>query len=151
MSSLLPLILLSALSLASPLSPEAANAGSAAVNPSNEGKPASEGVTTFDGVALAGIEAAPAPEAVIASGSSIPQTGWTVTADSAQAGNPATSAIDNTTTTFWHTEFNPVLAPLPHNITINMGSSYLVGSTTYLPRQDGNSNGNIGEHVIQLR
>ena len=149
MLHLLPLILLSSVALASPISPEAANGGAAAA--STPGKPASEGVTTLDGVPLAGIPVAPAPEDVITSDASISQAGWTVTADSAQDGNPATDAIDGDTTTFWHTEFSPDLVQLPHNIVIDMGASYLVGSITYLPRQDGGSNGNIGQHVVQLR
>lgn len=31
-----------------------------------------------------------------------------------------------------------------------MGQSYLVNSIAYIPRQDGNSNGNVGEHQILL-
>ena len=151
MFSLLPLVLLFPLCPASPLSPEAANAGAASVNPATNGKPASEGTTSFDGQSLAAIAPAPAAAAVMGSSASISQTGWTVTVDSAQSGNPGTNAIDGSTTTFWHTEFSPVLAALPHQIIVDMKSNYLVGSITYLPRQDGSSNGNIGEHVISLR
>lgn len=147
MLSIIPLILFASLSFASPLSPEAANNGAASV--AQPGKPASEGKTTFDGQSLAAIQQAPSAASVQAAG--ISQAGWTVTADSAQAGNAATSAIDGNNATFWHTEFNPTLAPLPHNIVIDMKTSYLVGSITYYPRQDGSSNGNIGEHIIQLR
>ena len=41
-------------------------------------------------------------------------------------------------------------APLPHNLTIDMGQTYLVNSIAYVPRQDGDSNGNVGEHQILL-
>lgn len=41
-------------------------------------------------------------------------------------------------------------AQLPHNLTIDMGQTYLVDSTAYIPRQDGQSNGNVGEHQILL-
>ena len=149
--SLLPLILLFPLCSASPLSPEAANAGAASINPATNGKPASEGTTSFDGQSLAAIAPAPAPEAVMASAASISQAGWTVTVDSAQTGNEGTSAIDGSTTTFWHTQYSPTLDQLPHQITVDMQSNYLVGSITYLPRQDGSSNGNIGQHVISTR
>ena len=149
MWSLLPLLLLSPLSIASPISPEAANAGAASNNPSAAGKPASEGVTTFDGQDLAKIPAAPAAADVIAG--SISSAGWTAIADSAQAGNPASNVLDGDNTTIWHTEYSPDLAALPHEITLDMQSSYLIGSITYLPRQDGYSNGNIGEHIIQVR
>ena len=90
------------------------------------------------------------PSKVIKERDVIPPTGWTVTADSSEAGNPPTNVLDNNPATFWHTEYSPVTAPLPHNITIDMKTSYLVNGFTYQPRQDGNSNGNIGEHQVQL-
>ena len=149
--SLLTLILLIPLCPASPISPAAANAGAASNTDALDGKLSTEGTTTFDGASLAGIEAAPDAATVIAGDASISQAGWTVVADSAEAGNPATDAIDGDTGTFWHSEYSPDTVGLPHTITVDMGSSYLVGSTTYLPRQDGGSNGNIGQHQIQLR
>ena len=149
MLSQLAILFLSPLAIASPISPEAANAGAASVNPAAQGKPASEGVTTFDGVSLAAIQDKPSVEAVTAA--AIDRTGWTCTVDSANDGNPCTNVLDGDNTTIWHTEYNPTVADLPHQITINMQASYSVGSITYEPRQDGNSNGNIGEHVISLR
>ena len=150
MFRLLSFLLCSSLSLAIPLSPEAANAGSVAAAPAvAAGKPSSEGVTTFDGVSLAAIVEKPSVAAVTAG--AITRTGWTATADSAQNGNAASLALDGNNATFWHTEYSPTTAPLPHMITIDMTQSYLVGSITYLPRQDGSSNGNIGEHVISFR
>ena len=80
----------------------------------------------------------------------ITRTGWTVTADSFQPGNEPARVLDGDTTTFWHTAYSPVNVPLPHNITINMQKLYYVNGLSYLPRQDGNSNGNIGQHQIQL-
>lgn len=41
-----------------------------------------------------------------------------------------------------------IQAPLPHALTIDMGQIYLINSVAYIPRQDGQSNGNIGEHQI---
>lgn len=41
-------------------------------------------------------------------------------------------------------------AHLPHNLTVDMGQTYLIDSTAYIPRQDGQSNGNVGEHQILL-
>lgn len=79
-----------------------------------------------------------------------PRTGWTVAVDSFQPGNEATRVLDGDNTTFWHTGFSPVNVPLPHNITIDMQKLYYVNGLSYLPRQDGNSNGNIGQHKIQL-
>ncbi|KAL8734093.1 MAG: hypothetical protein Q9181_003322 [Wetmoreana brouardii] len=78
------------------------------------------------------------------------RTGWTVAADSSQPGNEAAKVLDGNTGTIWHTQWTPVNVPLPHNITIDMKKTYNVNGLTYLPRQDGNSNGNIGQHTIQL-
>ena len=149
MLSFVPLILFSSLSFASPLSPQAANAGAAAVPPSVQGKPSSEGVSTFDGQALAKIPSAPSVAQVQAAG--ISQAGWTVTVDSAQDGSPGTNAVDGNTNTFWHTEYSPTVAALPHTITVDTQTTNLIGSITYLPRQDGSLNGNIGQHVISIR
>ena len=142
---------LSSFSNAKPISAEAANAGAASVSAASEGKLASEGSTTYDGVALAAIPAAPAAAEVISA--AISQAGWTITVDSQNTAtnNLGTLAIDGSTTTFWHSEYSPTLVALPHTATIDMKSSYLIGSITYLPRQDGNSNGNIGQHIISIR
>ena len=82
--------------------------------------------------------------------SQTPRTGWTVTADSYELGNEPDRVLDSDTTTFWHSRYSPTTIPLPHNITINMQKLYNVNGLSYLPRQDGNSNGNIGQHQIQL-
>lgn len=148
MLSLVPFFILASLSYANPISPQAAQAGSSQAGGAR-GKPASEGATTFDGQALAAIPAAPAPAAVMAA--AIDNAGWTVTVDSEQAENPGTNAIDGNMGTIWHTQFNPTVDQLPHTFTLNMQNSYLIGSLTYQPRQDGSLNGNIGQHVIQIR
>lgn len=142
---------LSSVAHAKPISAEAANAGAASNSASTQGKLSTEGSSTYDGVALAAIPAAPAAAAVIAA--AISQAGWTIVVDSANTatGNPGTNAIDGSTSTFWHSQYQPTLIALPHNATIDMKTVSLVGSITYLPRQDGQSNGNIGQHIIQLR
>lgn len=141
----------STLSYAKPISPEAANAGAASAPPSTEGKLSTEGTSTYDGVELSSIKAAPAVSEVIAG--AISQAGWTIVVDSqdSESGAYGTNAIDGNTSTFWHSEFKPVLVPLPHNATIDMKTASLVGSITYLPRQDGEANGRIGQHIIELR
>lgn len=141
----------SSLSHAKPISAGAANAGAASNSAASQGQLSTEGISTYDGVALAAIPAAPSiAEAVSAA---ISQAGWTIVVDSenTESGNVGTNAIDNDTTTFWHSEYDPDLVQLPHTATISLGASSLIGSVSYLPRQDGNSNGNIGEHTIELR
>lgn len=76
------------------------------------------------------------------------RTGWTVNADSWQGGNEPEKVLDGNQNTFWHTQWNPNNAPMPHQITIDMKSSRYVNGITYLPRQDGSQNGNIGQHKV---
>ncbi|KAL8658854.1 MAG: hypothetical protein Q9226_000744 [Calogaya cf. arnoldii] len=64
--------------------------------------------------------------------------------------NDCDKAIDSNDNTFWHSNYTPSDAPLPHRITIDMGKIYNLRSMTVLPRQDGNSNGNIGNWRISL-
>ncbi|KAL8989593.1 MAG: hypothetical protein Q9169_008326, partial [Polycauliona sp. 2 TL-2023] len=59
-------------------------------------------------------------------------------------------AIDSNDNTYWHSQYNPTDEPLPHHITIDMGKLHAVRSLTYLPRQDGSRNGNIGNWRITL-
>ena len=80
----------------------------------------------------------------------IDRTGWQITADSFQPGNEPTNAIDASTTSIFHTQWTPVNVPLPHNLTIDMKKSYNINAVSYLPRQDGNSNGNIGQHSMYI-
>ena len=82
----------------------------------------------------------------------IDRTGWTITADSFQTGtnNEPPKAIDGDRASIFHTQWMPVNVPLPHNVTIDMKQSYNINAVSYLPRQDGNLNGNIGQHKIQL-
>jgi galactose oxidase len=74
----------------------------------------------------------------------------TIVVDSFETGNPASYAIDGNPATFWHTEYNPVEVPLPHHAIIDLGTTQNLNGFTYLPRQDGNLNGNIGQHTIEL-
>ena len=100
--------------------------------------------------AVAADEAPAAQAAAPVAAAKIDRAGWTVIADSSQAGNAATNILDGATNTFWHSEYKPDLKPLPHSITIDMKQIFQVNSLTYLPRQDGSRNGNIGRHTIQL-
>jgi len=114
----------------------------------NNGGLNTEGVQTLDGIALDAIpegRSAVAPNAV-----QLSSTGWTATADSFQPGYPPSNAIDGNANTFWHTPFGAGGNPLPHYITIDMQQSQLVNSVAYQPRQDGQSNGNIGGHQISI-
>ncbi|MBB5872470.1 alpha-glucosidase (family GH31 glycosyl hydrolase) [Allocatelliglobosispora scoriae] len=81
----------------------------------------------------------------------IPKTGWSlVSADSQESGTPAANAFDGSTGTIWHTAWSAGVAPLPHEIQIDLGTSYSVDSLRYLPRQDGGVNGRIGQYEVYL-
>ena len=99
-------------------------------------------------LAAEGIIPPPFPQLIPAIGGPLTRTGWTVTADSAQDGDPASNVLDGDETTIWHTEYDPTTAPLPHTITVDMNSLNIIDGVTYLPRQDGISHGNIGEHQV---
>ena len=84
----------------------------------------------------------------------IPSTAWTLRfADSQEtvAGNgAATNAFDGKTNTLWHTQWQTVSSPPPHEIQINLGASYSIGGFVYLPRQDGCSHGDIKQYEFYV-
>ena len=82
-------------------------------------------------------------------GGELSRNGWTVTVDSFQPGNEANKMLDGDTNSIWHSAWTSN-SPLPHTITIDLKSTQNVNGLTYLPRQDGNSNGNIGQHQVFL-
>ncbi|MEO5916499.1 MAG: discoidin domain-containing protein [Luteolibacter sp.] len=61
--------------------------------------------------------------------------------------SPATMAIDGNPTTYWHTEWGAYEAPLPHHLTIDIGSLRKIGGFVYTPRQ-GNQNGRIANYQV---
>ena len=140
----LTLLALSSISQASP-----ASSLTARFRRDVEVNPLSDGVTSLDGVMIADIPQRLSTAEIVSA--AIPRNGWNVTCDSIQPGNECNKTIDGNTSTFWHTEYNPVNASLPHWIMIDMQTSYPVGNVTIEPRQDGSPNGHIGQHTIALR
>jgi alpha-L-fucosidase len=78
--------------------------------------------------------------------------GWKVVSvdsqETAGADNSAANAIDNNSSTFWHTRWNNDLV-LPHYITVDMGTAHRIAGFTYLPRQDGNPNGTVESYCFE--
>lgn len=111
--------------------------------------PLNDGVTYLDGVSIADLPPAKSTAEIVST--AISRHGWNVSCDSFQLGYECKNAIDGNASTFWHTEYNPVNAPLPHWILIDMQASHPVGNVTIEPRQDGIANGRIGQHTIALR
>jgi hypothetical protein len=62
----------------------------------------------------------------------------------------AVNSFDGNPSTFWHTQWCPSIAPLPHQIAINLGATYNITGSTYLPRQDGCSNGWISQYQFYV-
>lgn len=78
-------------------------------------------------------------------------TGWTITADSFQAGYEPTKALDKQTTTAWRTKYVSSATPYPHWLIVNMKIAKAVAGIDYLPRQaTTTTNGNIGKYQVAL-
>ncbi len=77
----------------------------------------------------------------------IPQNEMTAVSTSQHSGNEASKALDGNLATFWHTEWDSS-GQVPHSITLDLGGTYDISKLKYLPRQDGNANGNITAYEI---
>ena len=56
-------------------------------------------------------------------------------ADSEESGTPPTFAIDGDPQTFWHTEWQASDPVHPHEIQLDVVTTYALAGITYLPRQ----------------
>jgi len=83
-------------------------------------------------------------------GPALPRTGWTVSATSQQPIDPARYILDGDGLTMWQTRYTGKVPKFPHSITINMHAKHVVTGLAYLPRQDGNPNGDIGRYSISV-
>ena len=82
----------------------------------------------------------------------IPQAGWSLkSVDSQEISNwAATKAFDGNPNTFWHTQFQNGVPPLPHEIQIDLGQTCRVDGFRYLPRQDAYTFGTIGQYEFYV-
>ncbi len=107
-----------------------------------------EGISTLDGIPLDAIPEGRSAQSLMAAAIT-PGADWIATADSSQPGYPASNVLDGNVNSFWHTPFGATGNALPHYLTIDMRTTQTgVNQVAYIPRQDGSSNGNIGEHII---
>ena len=60
------------------------------------------------------------------------------------------NAVDNDTTTFWHTQWQDATPPCPHEIVIELTPPTTIKGFTYLPRQDDSENGTILEYEFYV-
>ncbi|MGW1766568.1 endo-alpha-N-acetylgalactosaminidase family protein [Streptomyces sp. NPDC002073] len=59
----------------------------------------------------------------------------------------AVNVLDGDSATIWHTQWSAATAPMPHQITLDLGASYNVSKLLYLPRQS-QSNGRIAGYEV---
>lgn len=71
-----------------------------------------------------------------------------ITATTSEDGNSISNALDGDPTTFWHSQYQPTIEKFPHVVTIDLGQPLSINGFTYLPRQDGGKEGNIGHYYL---
>ncbi|PSL42698.1 putative secreted protein (Por secretion system target) [Chitinophaga niastensis] len=85
-----------------------------------------------------------------------PKSTWITTASSEETigeganNGRAIFATDGDTTTYWHTQWYNQTVPHPHDLIINLGTCSTIGNLSYLPRQDGGTNGTITGYEIYI-
>lgn len=62
----------------------------------------------------------------------------------------AVNAFDGNVNTMWVTQWYGTSSSQPHEIQINLGEVKNIGGFKYLPRQDGNENGRIGQYEFYV-
>lgn len=84
----------------------------------------------------------------------IPKDNWTlVFVDSEQIAaydERAVNAFDGNPNTHWFSVWSPSPEPLPHEIQIDLGASYMLDGFSYLPRQSTNLNGQIKQYAFYV-
>lgn len=78
----------------------------------------------------------------------LPPGSLSAEASSDNKGYETAKAVDGDTDTFWHTHYDPDTSRLPQDFTVTLDKAYPLGRITYIPRQDGNPNGNITRYEL---
>ncbi|MFE9630005.1 endo-alpha-N-acetylgalactosaminidase family protein [Streptomyces sp. NPDC006463] len=81
----------------------------------------------------------------------VPQAQMSVNAvdsqETAGENGSAVNVLDGDGSTIWHTQWYAATAPMPHEITLDLGASYDVTALHYLPRQT-QPNGRIADYQV---
>src|SRR6478736_4380712 len=84
----------------------------------------------------------------------VSHAGWSlVSADSEETtaeDGQAANAFDDSTSTFWHTEYQNNKPAPPHEIVIDLGGNYSLTGMRYTPRQDDNQNGMVKDYEFYV-
>jgi hexosaminidase len=62
----------------------------------------------------------------------------------------AANVLDNNPYTIWHTRYSGSVAPMPHEITLDLSRPTRLAGLRYLPRQDGGVNGRVAGYRIAV-
>lgn len=80
------------------------------------------------------------------------QAGWKLikvdSEETQKEDDPGVNAFDGLSSTFWHSQYTGGVTSLPHEIQIDLGATYNLTGMSYLPRQDGNDNGVVGQYEL---
>jgi chitodextrinase len=89
---------------------------------------------------------------VLSSWSIVPRSAWKLKYVNSEEPNgyAATQSFDGNPSTFWHSRFTSNKLPPPHQIQIDVGKATLVKGFQYLPRQDGQTVGDIGKYQFYV-
>ncbi len=84
----------------------------------------------------------------------LPQSGWTLHYVDSQElvgeNGAASNAFDGNASTIWHTQWSGASPLPPHEIQIDLGTSYRLSELRYLPRQNNSFNGTIADYEVYL-
>jgi hypothetical protein len=80
----------------------------------------------------------------------LPKDGWKLikvdSEETSEEDDRGIYAFDGLRSTFWHSRYTGGTVALPHEIQIDMGTTYNLTEMSYLPRQDNNKNGVVGQY-----
>ena len=84
----------------------------------------------------------------------IPHANWALVSTDSQEiaaeDGHATNAFDDSTSTFWHTQYQDAKPEPPHELVIDLGASYSLTGMRYTPRQDDNQNGMVKDYEFYV-
>jgi hypothetical protein len=80
----------------------------------------------------------------------VPQDAWKLikvdSEETSDEDDKGIYAFDGLKSTIWHTKYTGGIAPLPHEIQIDLGATYNLTGMSYLPRQDNKTFGIVGQY-----
>lgn len=73
-----------------------------------------------------------------------------VSSEEGPGGEVAKNLVDGNPSTIWHTMYSITVPKYPHWVDFDCGETKTINGFTYLPRQDGSSNGSIKGYKIEV-